>query len=320
MELFDVINKEDNINLNSLSKENLIELKSFFDNYLIDYKKNLNIDNNFTFGFEIEFAFKNKNIFNYDNIYKTWKVVEETTVKNGKEINSPILHDSKITWGRLKKICDYLNEFTFINTGCGGHIHIGNQFFENKENVDKFLLLWSIYENICYRFFYGEFSTCRPLTVQYACPIANSVLLDNGETYNSFSPFHLKFMGVSLGFKKDYENCFLYNTTEIRVPNGTINPIIWQNNLYFLYKLIEYSKCDNFDFELLNYRDENNREQNLYNLFKYKNIYYNQAFELADLIFDNNFDKVNFLKQYFKDYNDTYLVYKKLKNFTKYDK
>ena len=37
------------------------------------------------------------------------------------------------------------------------------------------------------------------------------------------------------------------------------------------------------------------------NIYKYSRIYMEQAIELADMIFDNNLDKVYFLRQYIKD-------------------
>ena len=38
------------------------------------------------------------------------------------------------------------------------------------------------------------------------------------------------------------------------------------------------------------------------NIHSYEMIYSSEALELADLIFDTNLDKINFLKQYFKNF------------------
>ena len=46
-------------------------------------------------------------------------------------------------------------------------------------------------------------------------------------------------------------------------------------------------------------------KKDLSNLKRYKEIDLTGSLELADLIFDNNLDKINFLKQYLKDMRTT---------------
>lgn len=44
------------------------------------------------------------------------------------------------------------------------------------------------------------------------------------------------------------------NTIEVRCPNGTVNPVIWQNNINFFAKLFLYCSGNNFDIEFINYK------------------------------------------------------------------
>ena len=53
------------------------------------------------------------------------------------------------------------------------------------------------------------------------------------------------------------------------------------------------------------------------NLNKYGYIYLEQTIELADLIFDNNLDKIYFLSQYIKDGSVSSKTFVKSKEFTR---
>lgn len=100
----------------------------------------------------------------------------------------------------------------------------------------------------------------------------------------------------------------------MRCPNGTINPIIWQNNINFFAKLFLYCSSDNFDKDFIDYKLTCLRN-NLIN-YDYSNIYIDAILEFSNLIFSNEIDKLYFLKQYLKrfdtikDKEDTKKVYK----------
>ena len=53
------------------------------------------------------------------------------------------------------------------------------------------------------------------------------------------------------------------------------------------------------------------------NVFKYSRIYMEQAIEFADMIFDNNLDKVYFLRQYVKDGSVSNMPLVKSREFTR---
>ena len=115
------------------------------------------------------------------------------------------------------------------------------------------------------------------------------------------------------------------STIEFRSPNGTFNSIIWQNNVNFLVKLMLYCKSDKFNEGLINSKisymkkvslDSDTRDS-FFSFNKYSWIYIDQAIELADLIFDNNEDKIYFLRQYIKSYGVSGKPLVRAKRFTR---
>lgn len=103
------------------------------------------------------------------------------------------------------------------------------------------------------------------------------------------------------------------NTIEFRSPNGTLEPVIWQNNINFFTKMLIYCKSGDFDEDIVEKRLEFNNQD----LYLYRQIFLTQALELTDLIFDNNLDKIYFLRQYLKSFEVSNEPFTKAKRFIK---
>jgi hypothetical protein len=89
------------------------------------------------------------------------------------------------------------------------------------------------------------------------------------------------------------------HTIEFRVPNGTINPLVWQNNLNFFAKTLDYCAGERFDGAMIDeklktFTAPDNKAEFIHST---ANADLTQAIEIADLVFENNRDKVYFLKQ-----------------------
>lgn len=80
-----------------------------------------------------------------------------------------------------------------------------------------------------------------------------------------------------------------------------------------LVHLIDYSNNTAFNIDIVEARERMN-EQNLF--LDYNLVYLNQALEFVDLIFENNLDKIYFLKQYLKSFEIDNKPLKKAKPFT----
>ena len=301
--------------LTKLNKYDLSDFIDTIDNHLIIYKDLLDIDSSFLFGIEIEYekyplVLVDKFIQENHNDYVSRFEVD---MDHGGEIISPILNDSIKTWQELRQICIYLkNNKVTIDQNAGGHIHTNASFLGN--NVDawkKFIILYSLYEGIIYRFTYNERINARTYQDVTAYPIARLLYNKRNSILNSKSINGLKrYLSLDLDRYKGLNlNNVMWsqidsnknkNTIEFRMPNGTVNHTIWQNNIYFIYRLLNTCKKD-IDIERI-LRESNN--DICYT--SYNEINYQKAIELADLIYDNDLEKRDFLKQYFKDFKVAY--------------
>lgn len=315
--------REDRNNMFSSFRGNdLKELLNEVSNFLLEYRKILNISsNNVTFGCEIEYERVNR--AKVDKFIQTnlpmWESKKDGSLSYGGEITSPIMVDNEKNFNDLKKVCDFLKSNradTFHNAG--GHIHVGAKLL--GEDVDAwrlFLKLYTAYENILFRFSYGDKDSGRSKILQYAKPVADELyskmdrlnIADYLFYIELYVPkkdrrYALNFCNVKFEHINDIWK--LKNTLEFRCPNASINPIIWQNNINAFTKMIVSSKDKVMDEEFLDYKLNNefisyNNDACLYEIINLKNV-----LEFVDLVFDNNLDKVYFLRQYLKDFKDSY--------------
>ena len=324
-----------NDSFSTLNRTDLRELLIYLSKYFITYRETLELPDYITFGTEIEFEqgssdtlyeiskFMNRN-------YKSWEVKSDNSLEDGgDELASPILTDEKSVWIDLKNICEYLK-----SKGCkadkyaGAHIHYGAMILENDFTKWKdFIKLYVPYEHILYRFAYGEMTSFRKDGYHFAYPTMDILK----EIYNeykkrSFSEFirtfksYDKYNGVNLVIREVGKKTIgPKDTIEFRNPNGTINPIVWQNNINAYGKLLKAIREETLDIKFLNYKFKHSTNSYKEIKFLYNEIDLKNVLEFVDLIFDNNLDKLNFLRQYlgnFKGgYEDEEHVYKKC--FTK---
>lgn len=325
--IFKYIDPDKNDIFSDFRGSDLQDLLVLIDECNIRYREKLDFLKDITFGLELEFEnvkyheFEKK--FNSLDL-KHWVLKEDASLHNGAEINSPILTDEKKCWNDLRDVCILSQKYGNIDLHSGGHVHIGAHILGNKELYFlNFIKLWSVYENVIYRFGYGEFLTERKNVWKYAAPVANA-FWDDFKLLNGRNLASIK-MCLSYQRKQavNFNNVQLYgglttnNTIEFRCPNGTLNPVIWQNNVNLFVKLLEYSKNKKYNDGLLFRRHEMNGKQ-YSNLDYYKEVYLDEALELSDLIFTNNLDKIYFLRQYLKSLKVGNEKLEKAKKFTLY--
>lgn len=300
-EIFKLLNPKENCALSKLKGLDLEEILLELDKYYLDYREDLGIPQEETFGLELEFEHaKKENIkteLEEQKLDKSWRLKRDTSLEQGAEINSPILVDCKDSWQNLLDVCKILNKNSVIGEKAGGHIHVGTQTIgRNKDYWLNFIKLWSTYENIIFRFSYGEYLSYRPILDEYAKTVSKRIL-----------KVYKKLVG-----NEKIEG----NTIEFRCPNATLNPVIWQNNVNFFIKFLDYSKNKEFNNDIVEKRIRN-KDNSYYDIALYDEIYLDQALELADILFDNNLDKVYFLRQYLKSFEIGNNTLEKAKQFTK---
>lgn len=180
-EIFKLLNPKENCALSKLKGLDLEEILLELDKYYLDYREDLGIPQEETFGLELEFEHaKKENIkteLEEQKLDKSWRLKKDTSLEQGAEINSPILVDCKDSWQNLLDVCKILNKNSVIGEKAGGHIHVGTQTIGgNKDYWLNFIKLWSTYENIIFRFSYGEYLSYRPTLDEYAKTVSKRFL------------------------------------------------------------------------------------------------------------------------------------------------
>ena len=310
---------QDNDQLSKFTSKDKKALLKFLKNYYIEYKSSLDLDEKMTFGIEIECFVSGKSQQLYEHNKPTsFSLCKEKSVhyKYGWEFKSPILKDDTASWSEIKNTCEYLKSFCKTNEHCGGHIHFGASIFDdNCKYLMNLVYLWMAYEDIIFRFGNGETLNTRYDANLYANPVTNrfkNLMFFKGvptDTYTFLRLFKSRMHNASLNFY----NYFLYythetddkNTIEIRSPNGTLEEVIWQNNIHFFGRLIQAAMRDDLDLLNLYFLISGNNYSDSDIFRDYDHVNLDKALELADLIYDNNSDKLDFLKQYIKNGKST---------------
>lgn len=337
--IFSFCGPTSNDSFSEMSGKDLRELLCLLEDYYLELRNRLGFNDDLSFGMEIEFEqakyydIKRKlESLEDETILSRWELVEDASLVNGGEIDSPVLYDKSFLWKEVSIVCDLVSEYAEIGPNSAGHIHIGSQVLGNKsENWLNFIKLWSVYENVIFRFLYGDKLNARPSVGKYARPMA----LDLWDDYSFLKDIdnlplsdivdfidHGRYRAVNLR-NVIVRNEHLFhvksprykNTIEFRCPNGTLDPVVWQNNINMVTNLLKYSRSSNFDGDTIEKRKQDSFAPYL-DLNFYEEVYLEQALELCDLIFTNNYDKIYFLRQYLKSFEISD-EYKPAKQFTK---
>lgn len=326
-EIFKYINRNNNNLFSKISSSELLALIILLDEFNLQLRSRLNTDLSNTFGFEIELEQADRIEISEEldeYFHKKWELHDDSTLKNGLEIVSPILNNRTSYWNDLDDVCEKLEKFAIVGKNSGGHIHIGTQILgDDRKAWLNFIKLWAVYENVIFRFTYGEYLTNRPKISRYAKPIGERLWNDYVMLKNSNANFSEIIKKISYGkyYAINFEHIDngLYkegNTIEFRSPNSSLKSVIWQNNTNLFLSMLEYAKADNFNDEIIDLRHSFNLDK--YSDIKwYNEIYLEQALELCDLIFNNNCDKIYFLKQYLKSFEVSEEEFGKTKSLVK---
>ena len=216
----------------SLIKEIFISNKkvNLCDNKPVMYE---NIDKSISFGLELEASFdEGELIKKVRKINKTWSIKGDSSIENGVEIVSPILHYTQNDLANLKYICDFMenNDFKVTNE-CGGHIHIGFNYFSNAKELEMLYMIYTNTQDIFFDICNKKGSIHRPKLEYYAKPISNRLYLaislhkfNEDEKLNDFVK-EIKDIQDNRYFDINLKNAQskLKNTIEFRFPNGEIN-------------------------------------------------------------------------------------------------
>lgn len=318
------LSSEKNDNFSILRGIDLQQLLLETEKYYLEYRDKLNLPKDVTFGVEIEY--ENTSEFIVDRFIcrklPGWRSKTDSSLNSGGEVTSPVMIDKEQYWKELKMVCNYLEKKdadTLHNAG--GHIHVGAHVLGNDvDSWRNFLKLYIAYENVMFRFIYGDKISARKRMVYYAPPIADIFYgylskINEAQTIediSNFLPYLGKYSALNLN------NVHFWNildkqgknTLEFRAPNASTNEVVWQNNINTFTKMILTSRDKVMDEEFLDYKLENEYLPYRENAYLYNNISLKNVLEFVDLVFDNNLDKIYFLRQYLKNFEDNYGIKK----------
>ena len=312
----------------------------------LDYLDKINMSDN-KFGIEIEFAGalfrdvdkKLDELFRYNvydaqilekiktekEHYQKWRLVNDGTVqdnreyvsKKGGEINTPIMQNEKKYWQELKQVCDMLKkrEYIVIDERCGVHIHTEMDIFKELQEYKNLIKFWILYEDIIYRFGYGQTCSPRKKLLYYAKPFSAEYNLPPEKILKEIDKVETNKDLIKLLRNERKYGLNLVNiintelipkkgktrTIELRIFNGTLNKKIIQNDVRFNMYLLDYCKTENFDKEFIEYQ-----------IKKYEPFYINESLKIKEekadeffnLICKDELDRLKLLKQYYKEYNE----------------
>lgn len=237
---------------------------------------------------------------NINNIVD-WETVMLPFYEGG-EITSPILIDDVYCWEDIKNMLKYMKDNIInlrVNDSCSCHTHFDIGIFDNDPlTLYSFIILLAECETVLSRFYSGEFINLRSAVNEWAKPIKSLIRcgIDLDMDISSYkSLIRSIYLGdpimkeYSFDFWEIYNNYYvnLSSTFENRLPNGTLEETIIQNNVMLMGYLMEYVSKGKYDVE-----------KGKYNLKKMNKI--EDPFYVADMLPKDDF-KFDFLTQYYKD-------------------
>jgi len=307
-----VLDLKQNNKLTRLRGSDLAELLIELEMSPLLIREILGLPEDTTFGMEIEFTHARRKKIKDGINGASWNVVHDgscslyisESLSLGGEVVSPILKDVKKSYSALSDVCNLLRQ-SGAGTGnkTGGHIHIGSQIIgRSYEALFNFIKTWVAYEQEILRFAYGDKYGARKGMHRFAGSIASRIYPKLGSLKSTYCYDRLLFKArnhMKRGFAVSLDNVERYDekdTIEFRCPNGTLNPVVWQNNLNFFGKMLTACKDPNFDQDIVDRKLHSMKNE----INQDGQINFQNGLDLADLVYNNNEDKVYFLKQYAK--------------------
>ena len=294
-----------------LNNLDLQELLVQVQNQKLEYRDSLDLPGDIEFQIAIQHNAENEREVELN--YK-WDSKRIWNAATHYELLSPISKNTKEFWKELQQTCNILKKkYTYAAPNSAGHIKIGAAtLYKDMEAWRVFLKLNAIYENVLYRFGYGEKINAREDISDDAKPIAKwlyTILpqINSAEKVQDLWLVLPKDKDIAIDFKElsyNWPGTSLeqQNYLKIKSPNGTFEEVIWQNNINAYAKMLDSARNKVINEEFLDYKLQ--RKPIPY--FLYDSIHLQDALEFVDLVFDNNLDKIYFLRQYLKDFKEAF--------------
>ena len=180
---------------------------------------------------------------------RTWELSSDITLINGTEAISPILRKD-IASHEIYTVCNALYSLgQETSERCGGHIHIGADYLTDLQDWKNLRNIWNNTEKILYIISNRKGEIPRKGVLVYARPISGNdeskqetINLENESDLEKFIVGTkiiqgTRYSGINycnVGRKEK-------NTIEFRLPNGTLDPTTWIENINLFGGLVRVS-------------------------------------------------------------------------------
>ncbi len=261
-----------------------------------------------TYGVEIEANFEDAKIPYFDMFlndslpsvspYGDWEFSTDATVPIGNEVVSPPLTDKPEAIKELYAICGFLQDVGFNNTNknnVAGQINIGINNLDTARSIINFYELYCNSEELLYHICNEEGDILRANinTASKFGPISNlfgTISYDENMSREELLDLIVEKQGIN--FKKNSIALRDMKSSksarlEFRMPNGTIKPEVWIDNIRLFGRMVEVAKEIDLIQDLDNPTEEQLRKLNLKESLK-KDVPLDEKLEiLMDLLFDD---------------------------------
>ena len=225
---------------------------------------------NMTLGIEIECEGINSKLFSGRQFLQSkWRGKSDGSLKDGVEVISPILTDTEENTSDIYRICNSIQSAGLsCSERCGGHVHIGADYLTTPQSYEYLKQMILYCERIMYITSNESGQIPRKGTKRYAGPISTQmdsknddemyeVNLENEADLDNYIDTQFSDIDEIKGTFKGIQNENRYkginflnlgnppeckNTIEFRMPNGTVNPDVWIENMRFFGRVVQKSE------------------------------------------------------------------------------
>lgn len=199
-----------------------------------------------------------------------WDIKSDDSIKNGVEITSKVLHYNHEDMNQINNVCDFAekNELS-ADDSCGGHLHFGSNFLVNSTSWYWLYYMYCNCEKIFYLISNEPGVIPRTGIDGYAKPISKQIqgYLERQDSFENMSDTIAILQSM---FEEHYAGINISNigkvreTIEFRIPNGTVNPKVIEQNILLFGNLLKLARklsilpLDKTTFTLINTFDSSN--------------------------------------------------------------
>lgn len=179
---------------------------------------------------------------------------ESTLSRDGVEVVSPILHsEDKSIPQKIQKVCGRLEGLgQEVSNRCGGHIHIGADYLQSAQSYSTLAEIVCNTEKILYAISNEPGQVVNEYRIKYIMPVSKKLQKAMKEENANIKQILKRSQGYSdkpidWNKKRYYGINFLNidetkHTIEFRMPNGTLDPNTWIENINLFAGIIKASQ------------------------------------------------------------------------------